>query len=137
MAAHPRAKLIALYDPHATKVAELAEEQQQVDTFSLISFGSVKGTRLTGSRIIEIKVPSTDTALPLSLCKDCQKILQDDYSNRYVLADLYDADIKHLIPIVDGTQITLRCYDISMKETLQNGEILVTIQGSLDILSED
>ena len=75
---------LALYDPHPTKGAELAEKQSHIDTFSFVGIGDVKGTKLTGSRIIEFNVPVTDKAHTFRLCKSCQKQLPDDYSNRYI-----------------------------------------------------
>lgn len=128
---------LALYDPHPTNGAELAEKQSHIDTFSFVGMGDVKGTKMTGSRIIEINVPVTGKAYTFRLCKDCQKQLPDDYRNRYILADLYDADLKKLIPLESGIEMNIRCYEITMKENFENGKILVTIQGSLDIYNQD
>ena len=124
---------LALYDPHAIKTAELAENQTQVDTFSFIKFGDIAGTKLTGNRTIEIKVPTSDDARSVVLCKSCRKRLPNDYSGRYILADLYAAEYKELIPIVDSVETQLRCYTILMEENLEKEIIVVTIQGTLDI----
>ena len=47
-----------LYFPHETKVAELAEVQEDMSsTFSFVRLGNITGTKLTGSKVIEFGVP--------------------------------------------------------------------------------
>ena len=127
-----------LYFPHETKVAELAEVQEDMSsTFSFVRLGNITGTKLTGSKVIEFGVPIADKTYNPALCKDCRELLQAGYKGRYVLADLYDMEIKELIPIVANTSIDLRCYEITMVENTEKNEINVTIQGTLDINSKD
>ena len=127
-----------LYFPHETKVAELAEVQQDMSsTFSFVRLGNITGTKLTGSKVIEFGVPIADKTNNPALCKGCRELLQAGYKGRYVLADLYDMEIKELIPIVANTSIDLRCYEITMVENTEKNEINVTIQGTLDINSKD
>lgn len=127
-----------LYFPHETKVAELAEVQQNMSsTFSFVRLGNITGTKLTGSKVIEFGVPIADKTNNPALCKGCRELLQAGYKGRYVLADLYDMEIKELIPIVANTSIDLRCYEITMVENTEKNEINVTIQGTLDINSKD
>ena len=127
-----------LYFPHETKVGELAEVQQDTSsTFSFVHLGNITGTKLTGSKVIEFGVPIADKTNNPALCKDCRELLQAGYKGRYVLADLYDMEIKELIPIVANTSIDLRCYEITMVENTEKNEINVTIQGTLDINSKD
>ena len=127
-----------LYFPHETKVAELAEVQQDMSsTFSFVRLGNITGTKLTGSKVIEFGVPIADKTNNPALCKGCRELLQAGYKGRYVLADLYDMEIKELIPIVANTSIDLRCYEIIMVENTEKNEINVTIQGTLDINSKD
>lgn len=121
-----------LYFPHETKVAELAEEQPEMDTFSFVKLGNVTGTKLTDSKIIEIDVPNSDKTSDPALCKDCKALLQGGYQGRYVLADLYDKENKMLIPIVDGTEMDLRCYKITMGKNEEKDGIHVVVQGTLD-----
>ena len=40
-----------LYFPHETKVAELADEQPEMGTFSFVRLGNITGTKLTDSKI--------------------------------------------------------------------------------------
>lgn len=127
-----------LYFPHETKVAELAEVQQNMSsTFSFVRLGNITGTKLTGSKVIEFGVPIADKTNNPALCKGCRELLQAGYKGRYVLADLYDMEIKELIPIVANTSIDLRCYEITMADNTEKNEINVTIQGTLDINSKD
>ena len=127
-----------LYFPHETKVAELAEVQQDMSsTFSFVRLGNITGTKLTGSKVIEFGVPIADKTNNPALCKGCRELLQAGYKGRYILADLYDMEIKELIPIVANTSIDLRCYEITMVENTEKNEINVTIQGTLDINSKD
>ena len=122
-----------LYFPHETKVAELAEVQPDMGTFSFVHLGNITGTKLTDSKVIEFGVPIADKTNNPALCKDCRELLQAGYKGRYVLADLYDMEIKELIPIVANTSIDFRCYEITMAENTEKNEINVTIQGRLDI----
>ena len=122
-----------LYFPHETKVAELAEVQPGMSTFSFVHLGNITGTKLTDSKVIEFGVPIADKTNNPALCKDCRELLQAGYKGRYVLADLYDMEIKELIPIVANTSIDFRCYEITMAENTEKNEINVTIQGRLDI----
>lgn len=120
-----------LYFPHEIKVAELADPQPEMSTFSFVRLGNVSGTKLTGNAIIEINVPCADTTHNPALCKSCRELLQGGYTYRYVLADLYDMEVKTLIPIEDGTEMTLRCYEITMNQNEEKDGITVVVQGIL------
>jgi hypothetical protein len=62
---------LSVYEPHATKAGELAEEQPKIDTFSFIRLGNVTGTKMIGSRTIEINVPAADQTKNPALCENC------------------------------------------------------------------
>lgn len=121
-----------LYFPHETKVAELAEEQPEMSTFSLIHLGNVSGYKLTDTKIVEIEVPTADTTNNPALCENCRKLLQNGYNGRYVLADLYDMENRTLISIVDGEEVNLRCYEITMSQNEENNGIKVVVHGILE-----
>lgn len=121
-----------LYYPHPTLVAELAEVQPKMETFSFVSLGTVTGTKLTDSKIIELAVPTTDKITSPALCNDCNAQLQKNYKCRYVLADLYDKENKNLIPITDGLDIVLRCYEITVVKSQEKDEFVVTVYGILE-----
>lgn len=120
-----------LYFPDDELVAELEVPQPEIDTdtFSFVKLGNVSGTKLTGSKTIELHIPNDTTAFPL-LCKECKKQIPG-YTSRYVFADLYDKEAKTLIPINANTKLALRCYEIIMNENKENKYIDVIIQGIL------
>ena len=121
-----------LYFPHPTKVAELADSQPDMSTFSFVSLGNVSGTKMTGNAVIEINVPSADKTNNPALCNSCKALLQKGYKGRYVLADLYDMNDKYLIPIEAGKEMELRCYEIKMSKNMEKDGISVIVQGTLE-----
>ena len=120
-----------LYFPHETKVAELADPQPEMSTFSFVRLGNVSGTKMTGNAVIEVDVPNAEKTSNPALCKECKALLQKGYKGRYVLADLYDKESKTLIPIKNGTEIVLRCYEITMSQNEEKDGIHVVVQGTL------
>ena len=119
-----------LYFPHHTLVAELADPQPEMGTFSFVSIGNVSGTKLTDSKKIEIHIPNDKTYNP-ALCSDCKKQLPLGHTSRYIFADLYGKDEKELIPIKANEAFSLRCYDITTENNAEKGGISVVIQGTL------
>lgn len=124
-------KELELYFPHPTVIAELADPQPEQGTFSFVRLENVSGFTDTANRIIEIDVPSADKTTNPALCQECRAQLQADYTSRYVLADLYDTDVKILIPIKADTELTIRCYEISMQQNEDKDGIAVIVQGTL------
>ena len=112
-------------------VAELAEEQPQMDTFSFVKLGDAVGTKLTDSKTIEIDVPVSEKTATPALCRECRKQIDGVRVGRYVLADLYDMEEKTLIPINADLFMVLRCYEITAQET-ESGMLNVIIQGILE-----
>lgn len=122
-----------IYYPHETKVAELAEPQPEIGTFSYIRIGNILGTKLTDRKIAEFSVPIADKTYNPPLCKSCRKSLPSGYRGRYLLADLYDMNVKTIIPIISSDKTTeIRCYQISMTLQEEQEEITVIVQGILD-----
>jgi hypothetical protein len=119
-----------MYFPHHSLVAELADPQPEMGTFSFFSFNGVSGTKQTGPERIDLLIPNDKTLFP-ALCSDCRNQLPSDYESRYVLADLYEIKEKILIPIATDSSLSLRCYDISMEKNIEKGGISVMIQGTL------
>ena len=118
-----------LYFPHETKVAELADPQPEQGTFSFVSFGDVKGTKLADSKTIELDIP-TESIINPALCKNCRKQLGGLVVGRYVLADLYSDEDKSIIPIKGDLIMDLRCYHITSQ---REGDVLkLVIQGTLE-----
>lgn len=119
-----------LYFPHPTKVAELAEPQPEMGTFSFVILGDVKGTKLTDSKTIAIDVPVFKKTTNPALCRSCRKQLDGPLVARYMLVDLYDKERKMLIPIDSDLSMSLRCYEITSQE-VEQGIVNVVIQGVL------
>lgn len=119
-----------LYFPHPSKVAELADPQPKMETFSFVSLGDVKGTKLTDSKTIELNIP-TDSIINSALCRGCRKQLDGLFVERYALADLYSMEEKTLIPIDRSLSMVLRCYEITSSKA-EDGMLNVIIQGILE-----
>lgn len=120
-----------LYFPHETLVAELAEVQPDMSTFSFVQIGNASGTKLTDSKTIEVHIPNDKTYNP-ALCSDCKKMLPFGHTSRYVFADLYSKEEKVLIPINAGSDFSLRCYDVTIEKNTEKGGMSVVVQGTLD-----
>ena len=118
-----------LYFPHETKVAELADPQPEMGTFSFVRLGDVAGTKLTDSKTIELDIP-TDSITNPALCKSCRKQLGGLAVSRYVLADLYSSEDKVIIPITQDLCLDLRCYNVTSK--LEEDVLKLIIQGTLE-----
>ena len=111
-----------LYFPHPTKVAELADPQPEMSTFSF-----VKSSFFTRAPLSDIP---TDSITNPALCRSCRKQLGGLVVGRYVLADLYSSEDKSIIPIKDDLILDLRCYHITSQ--LEENVLKVTIQGILE-----
>lgn len=120
-----------MYFPHHSLVAELADPQPEMGTFSFFSFNGVSGTKQTGPERIDLLIPNDKTRFP-ALCSDCRKQLPSGYESRYALADLYEKDNKILFPIEADTALSLRCYEITMTRSEEKDGIAVVIQGTLN-----
>lgn len=118
-----------LYFPHPTKVAELADPQPEMETFSFVSLGDVKGTRLTDSKTIELDIPTESITDPV-LCKSCRKQLSGLIVGRYVLADLYRSEDRRIVAIQADLCLDLRCYRITAQA--EEDIVKVTVQGTLE-----
>ena len=120
-----------LYFPHHSLVAELADPQPEMETFSFVRIGNVSGTKLTDSKKIEIHIPDDKTCTP-ALCSNCRKQLPFGYTSRYIFADLYGKEKKVLMPLKADTAFSLRCYDVTTEKNTEKGGISVIIQGTLE-----
>ena len=120
---------LELYVPHETKVAELADPQPQMETFSFVSLGNVKGTKQTDSKTAKLDIPRSEKTVNPALCKKCRKQLGGFVFDRYVLADLYNSEDKVIIPIKQDLFLELRCYEITAHQ--EDDLWKVMIQGNL------
>ena len=81
--------------------------QADVETFSFIRFGNVTGTKQTAPNVITLKIPTEDKSRAPALCRNCRKLLAQEYDGRYVLADLSE---KVLFRIATGIENTICGY---------------------------
>lgn len=122
---------LALYEPHYTKVGELAEVQQG-GTFGFFHAAGAKGTRTTSPWVLNIRVPMEGDRIRKS--NFCPKYweLMDEYDQGYVLLDLYDKDAPKVYPILAEAAYELRCYTITIEPKYVKEEYEITVTGTLD-----
>lgn len=119
-----------IYFPHETLVAELAEQQPEQSTFSFVKLGDAVGYRDTGNERIEIDIPS-NKVMTVSLCGACKSQLDNVLlHDRYMLADLYDAENKVIIPITPDLDVDIRCYEIWVSK--EENVLKLILQGNLE-----
>ena len=122
---------LALYDPHRTKVGELAEVQQG-GTFGFFYAAGAKGTRTTSPWVLNIRVPMDGERIRKShFCQKCRDILAE-YDHGYVLIDLYSKDAPPIFPILADASYQVRCYSITVEPKYGREEYEITIEGTLD-----
>ncbi len=122
-----------VYVPHDEKVAELANPQPHMDTFSFVCIGDVVGSKFTGEKKIVLEIPTTDMLEKVALCNECQNLLPKGYKNRYIIVDLYDKDEVIFFSIEGGSKVNLRCYTITMETNEKNKMIDVKLVGTLEM----
>ena len=106
--------------------------ESNVETFAIIRFGEVVGTKQTAPDVIELCVPALECVKKLALCSECRKLLPEDYYGRYILADLRNSGSPKVIPVENGADLTVYSYQITMEQDLANGTIAVTIRMASD-----
>ncbi|MBP3684123.1 MAG: hypothetical protein J6J12_04065 [Oscillospiraceae bacterium] len=121
---------LTLYEPHRTKVGELAEVQQG-GTFSFFYAAGAKGTRTTNPWVLTIRVPMEGERIHKShFCQKCRELL-DGYNHGYVLVDLYDKTEPTIYPILAEAAYELRCYSITIAPKYVKDEYEITVTGTL------
>lgn len=121
---------LELYQPHHTKVGEIAKVQDS-STFSYIHAAGLQGIRTTSPYIIEIRIPMGSAPVQLkSFCKNCRQTLVR-HPCGYALVDLYDLDNPVAYKIYDGAEYDLRCYQITIEQDPEKATYLLTVTGTL------
>lgn len=122
---------LALYEPHRTKVGELAEVQQG-GTFGFFYAAGAKGTRTTNPWVLTIRVPMKGERIHKShFCQKCRELLEG-YDHGYVLIDLYAKTKLTIYPILADAFYELRCYTITAAPEYAREEYEITIEGTLN-----
>lgn len=118
---------IRIYQPHFSKVAEIAEEQAG-GYFCFLYCAGLQGYCL-GAQSATIYVPQEAGGLQVKhFCNSCRKLLAPYANSGFVIADLREPKSPTLYPIEVCSGISMRCYiiDISYSEEKEQYEILVT-----------
>lgn len=123
---------LEIYQPHHTKVAELADEQYG-GYMSLISLGEISGFLLGADRV-ELEAPANASGMWEGIfCKECRKLLKDNKCKGYILADLRYPKTLAVWRIEDGTAFSVRCYDVEISKSDEAGKLKIIMTGTLDI----
>lgn len=117
-----------LYEPHATKVAEI-DPNQNPGAFSM---QRIAGTILYGDTwqqsaylYLPIKQKRMDKRY---FCRDCRERLKEYRLENFVLADLYRRGEPQFYTVKNGVVYQIRCYCITI--TTQNGAAKLTVTGN-------
>ena len=122
---------LALYEPHRTKVGELAEVQQG-GTFGFFYVAGVKVTQTTSPWVLHIRVPMEGERIRKShFCQKCRELLKE-YNHGYILIDMYSKDAPTVYPILADTSYLVRCYSITVEPKHVREEFEITMEGTLD-----
>ena len=106
--------------------------ESNVETFSIIRFGEVVGTKQTAPDVIELCVPALECVKNMALCGQCRKLLSEDYCSRYILADLRNPGSPKVILVENDVDLTVYGYQIAMEQDVTNGTIDITIRMAPD-----
>ena len=121
---------LGIYQPHHTKVAELADEQND-EYMSLVQFGDISGI-LLGADKVELNAPVKSTGMQDGLfCNDCRKLLKDNNCQGYILADLRNPSTPNLWQIKDGTSFSVRCYEVDITAADDREKLIIVMKGTL------
>lgn len=66
-------------------------------------------------------------------CRSCREKLLAYGNSGYILADLKTQGKPGFYPIVDNTYFSIRCYEVSIHDSIEASGMSVTITGMLDI----
>lgn len=120
-----------VYEPHPFLVGEIAEEQR-CGYFSFVRGAGVEGYKL-GAESVTITIPiKTEKLDQKHFCSSCRKLLTDYSKQGYALVDLKDNQVPVLYPISTDLKVSLRCYEISVKEIREDGKYEIIIIGMLN-----
>ena len=105
---------LTLDGPPDTYVHGFETAPSNVDTFSLIRFGSVTGSKCTSPACIELKIPMTDKVDTPTLCRNCKKLLPKSYKSRYALVDFGSNSYKQIWPITGNIELCISGYQVTI-----------------------
>lgn len=121
-----------LYEPHYTKVGELAEEQCN-SVFCFVYPAGCSGTKTTFPWELKLSIPITAQRIDRAkFCRNCRTLLES-YSGGYVVFDNHEKPDIKVYPIFDGAEYEMRCYSITIELDEEQNEYELTEIGTLDV----
>lgn len=121
---------LELFQPHATKVGEIAEEQSG-GTFSFVRIVGLQGIRLTDPWYAEIYIPIQGERKNNFFCNKCESLLSD-FNSGYVLVDMYDPENPHIYSIEEGVIYKIRCYKVEINMDSKKEMLCLRSTGELE-----
>lgn len=123
---------LMVYEPHESKVAELADEQSG-GTLGYMMVNDLFITRDTISHETQAEIPINGSRINKKLyCGKCRKALRSLANKGYALADLYDRETPQLYSIEGGGHYSMRCYLVDVAVKPADGAYIITITGTLE-----
>lgn len=120
-----------VYEPHPFLVGEIAEEQRG-GYFSFVRSAGVEGYK-QGAESVTITIPvKADKMEQQFFCNACRELLADHTNSGYVLVDLKDTDAPVIYGIVLDASYSFRCYDITIRELVEDKKHEITVTGTLN-----
>lgn len=102
---------LEIFEPHPTRVGEIAEEQRG-GIFAFLPCVGQRAVQDQNARTCTVELPKNRAKMnPRYFCKSCRKLLAG--MRGYVLADLYDLSNIRVYPIKDGAVEAIRGYTVT------------------------
>lgn len=121
---------ITIYQPHYTKVAELAEEQPG-GYFCYMSCAGLRGYCI-GAEYATLYVPKDVERLqPEHFCNSCRELLKPYRKSGFVVADLRVPEQPAVYALEEGNTFSFRCYDVEILHNEESDALEVVVTGLL------
>lgn len=102
---------------------------QHGGTFEFVLCAGLTGWRDTATNTLQVTLPEENKLMNASLfCHECRAILVGVSANRYIILDLFDANVIKTYKIEEGT-LAMRDYEMSILQTDKLGELTIRVRG--------
>lgn len=123
---------IRCYDPHPTKAGEISEFQRG-GYFCFLYIAGEQG-------YLDACIPEAHVYVPVRaekcneqyFCISCRTLLSEYTNEGYVLADLQCPDRPVLYPVEDGTEFSIRCYEVTISSK-EKDELDIQVIGTIEL----
>lgn len=122
---------LIVYDPHPTKVGEIAEDQR-TGFAQLINQAGVSGLRDASNHVCHATLPQEFETMEAShFCHNCRMLLASVSTEGYVLLDLYD--LNAIVPYVvkDNANYIIRDYTVTIDYDMELERYKINVQGNI------